>query len=168
MLVIDSRKDARAASASPIVPTRLMVSGVTGLVTDGGFRDIAEIPALAMPSYHQKPSAPTNLTVHQAIAINNPIGCGDVAVFPGDVLLGEDGGVMVIPATIAASVAQEASEMTLYEICLRKVDADYPINDFYPLPMIKFVQHLKLRKKLKVLIRRLNLLHRQDLELCTL
>lgn len=132
-MVIDSRKDARAASASPIVPTRLMVSGVTGLVTDGGFRDIAEIPALAMPSYHQKPSAPTNLTVHQAIATNNPIGCGDVAVFPGDVLLGEDGGVMVIPATIAASVAQEASEMTLYEICLRKVDADYPINDFLPI-----------------------------------
>ena len=82
VLVMDSRKDPRAASAGGILATRLMVRGVAGLVTDGGFRDSAEIAELDMPSYHQRPSAPTNLTLHQAIDINVPIGCGDAPVFP--------------------------------------------------------------------------------------
>lgn len=134
VLVIDSRKNARAASAGSILATRLMVRGVAGLVTDGGFRDSAEIAALAMPSFHQTPSAPTNLTLHQAIAINDPIACGDVAVFPGDVLLGDDDGVMVIPANIAASVAEEALQMTKFEnFVLEKVNAGHQIIGLYPL-----------------------------------
>jgi regulator of RNase E activity RraA len=70
VLVIDSRKDARAASAGGILVTRLMKRGVAGIVTDGGFRDSPEIAGLAIPAYHQRPSAPTNLTRHQAIDIN--------------------------------------------------------------------------------------------------
>ena len=62
VMVIDSRKDARAASAGSILVSRLMVRGVAGIVTDGGFRDSPEIGALAIPAYHQRPSAPTNLT----------------------------------------------------------------------------------------------------------
>src|SRR5919107_3337205 len=61
VMVIDSRKDARAASAGSILATRLMVRGCAGLVTDGGFRDAAEIAQLEMPTYHVRPSAPTNL-----------------------------------------------------------------------------------------------------------
>lgn len=134
VLVIDSRKNARAASAGSILATRLMVRGVAGLVTDGGFRDSAEIAALAMPSFHQMPSAPTNLTLHQAIAINDPIACGDVAVFPGDIILGDDDGVMVIPANIAESVAEEAVQMTLFEnFVLEKVNAGHKIIGLYPL-----------------------------------
>ena len=100
IMVIDSRKNARAASAGSILITRLMVRGAAGIVTDGGFRDSAEIAALDFSSYHHRHSAPTNLTLHQAIAINEPIGCGDVAVFPGDFLVGDYDGVMVIPAKI--------------------------------------------------------------------
>ena len=134
ILVIDSRKDARAASAGSILATRLMVRGVAGIVTDGGFRDSAEIAALAMPSYHRTPSAPTNLTLHQAIAINDPIGCGDVAVFPGDILLGDDDGVMVIPEAIVDAVAEEAIQMTLFEnFVLAKVQAGQQIIGLYPL-----------------------------------
>ncbi|MFI8606346.1 ribonuclease activity regulator RraA [Cellulophaga baltica] len=134
ILVIDSRKDARAASAGSILATRLMVRGVAGIVTDGGFRDSAEIAALAMSSYHRTPSAPTNLTLHQAIAINDPIGCGDVAVFPGDILLGDDDGVMVIPEAIVDAVAEEAIQMTLFEnFVLAKVQAGQQIIGLYPL-----------------------------------
>jgi regulator of RNase E activity RraA len=115
VMVIDSRKDARAASAGSILVTRLMVRGVAGIVTDGGFRDSGVIADLEIPSYHRTPSPPTNLTLHQALDINVPIGCGDVAVFPGDVILGDDDGVMVIPAHLADSVADEAAGMELYE-----------------------------------------------------
>ncbi len=115
VLVIDSRKDARAASAGSILVTRLMMRGAAGIVTDGGFRDTPGIAGLAMPAYHQRPSAPTNLTLHQAIDIDVPIGCGDVAVFPGDIIFGDAEGVVVIPRHLEDDIALEAVEMTLFE-----------------------------------------------------
>lgn len=115
VLVIDSRKDARAASAGGILVTRLMKRGTAGVVTDGGFRDSPEIAKLGFPAYHCRPSAPTNLTVHQAIDINVPIGCGDAPVFPGDVIVGDAEGVVVIPAHLADEIAAEATEMTAFE-----------------------------------------------------
>lgn len=136
VLVIDSRKDPRAASAGSILASRLMLRGVAGMVTDGGFRDAAIIAELAMPAYHQRPSAPTNLTLHQAVDINVPIGCGDVAVFPGDVILGDDDGVMVIPAHLADEVADEAVSMTLYEdFVTERVLAGDSITGLYPLTL---------------------------------
>ena len=115
VLVIDSRKNPRAASAGSILVSRLMLRGVAGVVTDGGFRDSPEIAALPFPAYHQRPSAPTNLTLHQALDIDVPIGCGDVAVFPGDVIVGDREGVVVIPAHLADEIALEAVEMTAFE-----------------------------------------------------
>lgn len=133
VLVIDSRKDARAASAGSILVTRLMKRGVAGVVTDGGFRDSPEIARLAIPAYHQRPSAPTNLTLHQAIDINVPIGCGDVPVFPGDVVVGDGDGVVVIPAHMADEIADEAVEMTAFEdFVTEKVNEGRGILGLYP------------------------------------
>ncbi|MBT8385418.1 MAG: ribonuclease activity regulator RraA, partial [Bacteroidia bacterium] len=133
VLVIDSRKNAKAASAGSILITRLMKRGASGIVTDGGFRDSAEIAALPFPSYHKRPSAPTNLTLHQALDINVPIGCGDVAVFPGDAIVGDDDGVMVIPADIVDEVADECIEMTIFEeFVLEKVNEGASIIGLYP------------------------------------
>jgi regulator of RNase E activity RraA len=115
VFVIDSRKDPRAASAGSILVSRLMVRGVAGIVTDGGFRDSPEIAELAIPAYHNRPAAPTNLTHHQALDINVPIGCGDVPVWPGDVVVGDGEGVAVIPAALADEIAAEAVEMTAFE-----------------------------------------------------
>lgn len=133
VLVIDSRKDPRAASGGDILISRLMVRGVAGVVTDGGFRDSANIAKLPFSSYHNRPSAPTNLTLHEALDINVPIGCGDVAVFPGDVLVGDDDGVMVIPADIVDEVADECIEMTLFEnFVLEKVLEGSSVIGLYP------------------------------------
>lgn len=115
VLVIDSRKDARAASAGSILITRLMKRGVSGIVTDGGFRDSPVIAALPFAAYHNRPSAPTNLTRHRAVDINVPIGCGDAPVFPGDIVVGDGEGVIIIPAHMANDIAEEAHEMTAFE-----------------------------------------------------
>jgi regulator of RNase E activity RraA len=115
VMVIDSRKDPRAASAGAILVSRLMKRGVAGVVTDGGFRDSPEIEQLPFPAYHHRPSAPTNLTLHQAVEINGPIGCGDVAVWPGDVVVGDAEGVVIVPAHLADEIADEAVEMTAFE-----------------------------------------------------
>ena len=115
VMVIDSRKDARAASAGAILVARLMWRGCAGIVTDGGFRDSMEIAKLAIPSYHHRAASPTNLTRHQAVDINVPIGCGDAPVFPGDVVVGDAEGVVVIPAHMADEIASDAAEMTVFE-----------------------------------------------------
>jgi regulator of RNase E activity RraA len=115
VFVIDSRKDPRAASAGSILVARLMMRGVAGVVTDGGFRDSPEIARLGIPAYHNRPAAPTNLTRHQALDINVPIGCGDAPVFPGDIVVGDGEGVVIIPADIADEIADEAVEMTAFE-----------------------------------------------------
>ena len=133
VMVMDSRKDARAASAGAILVTRMMKRGVAGVVTDGGFRDAAEIAALGIPAYHQRPSAPTNLTLHQAIDINVPIACGDAPVFPGDIILGDQDGVIVIPANLLDEIADETFEMTAYEdFVTEQVRAGRGIFGLYP------------------------------------
>jgi regulator of RNase E activity RraA len=133
VMVMDSRKDPRAASAGGILVTRLMVRGVAGVVTDGGFRDSVDIAAMDIPAFHTRPSAPTNLTLHQAIDINVPIGCGDAPVFPGDVIVGDADGVIVIPAHLADEIAAEAVDMTAFEDFVQeKVGGGQSILGLYP------------------------------------
>lgn len=133
VLVMDSRKDARAASAGGILVTRLQARGVAGVVTDGGFRDSAEIATLDIPAFHSRPSAPTNLTLNQAIDINVPIGCGDAPVFPGDVVVGDNDGVIILPAALADEIAEEAVGMTAYEdFVTERVREGHTIIGLYP------------------------------------
>jgi regulator of RNase E activity RraA len=133
VLVMDARKDSRAATAGSILITRLALRGAAGVVSDGGFRDAEGIGALDMPAYYAKPSAPTNLTLHEALDINVPIACGDVAVFPGDVLVGDRDGVMVIPAHLADELADECAEMESYEdFVLEQVKDGEPVIGLYP------------------------------------
>jgi regulator of RNase E activity RraA len=133
VMVIDSRRDPRAASAGDILVTRLQMRGVAGIVTDGGFRDAMKISELEIPAYHNRPSSPTNLTRHEALDLNVPIGCGDVPVFPGDVVVGDEDSVIVIPAHLADEVAEEAVQMTAYEdFVSERVKAGETIIGLYP------------------------------------
>ena len=133
VLVIDSRKDPKAASAGGILVTRLYKRGAAGIVTDGGFRDSPDIAELPFPSYHAMPSAPTNLIRHHAIDLNVPIGCGDVPVYPGDIIVGDAEGVVVIPRAIADEVAEEAFEQTVFEDFVQeKVSGGSAIFGIYP------------------------------------
>ncbi len=133
VLVMDGRKDARAATAGSILITRLALRGAAGVVSDGGFRDVAGIGALDMPAYCAGASAPTNLTLHEALDINTPISCGDAPVFPGDVILGDGDGVMVIPAHLADEIADECAGMESFEdFVLEQVQAGAAIIGLYP------------------------------------
>lgn len=148
VLVIDSRKDARAASAGGILVGRLMAKGAAGVVTDGGFRDSAEIAVLGISAYHQRPSAPTNLTHHEAIDINVPIGCGDAPVFPGDVIVGDGDGVIVLPAHLAKELAEQAWEMTKFEdFVTAAVTSGRSILGLYPATDPQTMQDFEVWKK---------------------
>lgn len=133
VLVVDSRKDHTAASAGAILVTRLFKRGAAGIVTDGGFRDSPDIAELPFPAYHVSPSAPTNLLRHHATDIDVAIGCGDVPVYPGDIVVGDAEGVVVIPAAIAGEVAEEAFEQTMFEDFVQEqVLAGRSIFGIYP------------------------------------
>lgn len=148
VLVMDSRKQAMAASAGDILITRLMMRGGAGVVTDGGFRDAATIAELEMPAYHTRPSSPTNLTNNEAIALNEPIGCGDAPVFPGDIIVGDADCVIVIPADIADECAEEAVQMTAYEdFVIEKVKSGTPIIGLYPRTKEEFLPEFEAWRK---------------------
>ncbi len=136
VLVMDCRTDATAASAGSILATRLEVRGCAGIVTDGGLRDADDIAALSMPAFCARPTAPTNLTKHQAVDLNVPIGCGGAAVFPGDIAVGDGDGVIIIPAELADEIAEEAAAMETYEAWVTdrvrsgaSIIGLYPMND---------------------------------------
>jgi len=133
VLVMDARRDASAATGGDILMTRLMVRGVAGVVTDGGLRDSPTIEKLAWPAYCGARSAPLNLVRHHAVESQVPIGCGGVAVYPGDVVVGDAEGVVVIPASMAEEVAKEAEAQTEFEDWVEaKVREGRSIFGLYP------------------------------------
>lgn len=115
VLVVDSRGDPRAASAGDLYVGRLKARGCAGIVTDGGLRDSDGIFKTGLPAYCRRPSSPPSPIVHHPVDLNLPIGCGGVAVYPGDVIVGDADGVVVIPPDIVEEVAEEALATTLYE-----------------------------------------------------
>lgn len=134
VLVMDCRGDKTSASAGGILMTRLKMRGAAGMVSDGGIRDSGDIAQIeGFPVYCGGPSAPTNMTRHHAVDIGLPIACGGVAVFPGDVLLGDDDGIVVIPAHLVAEIAEDAAEQEIFEkFVMEEVSAGATIVGLYP------------------------------------
>jgi regulator of RNase E activity RraA len=133
VLVSDCRGDARAASGGSILMTRLKVRGAAGFVSDGGLRDSPEIAGLRFPVYFGGPAPLLNLARHHAVDMNLPIGCGGVPVYPGDVVVGDGEGVIVIPRHLAAEVARDAAEQErLEEFVIEEVRNGAPVIGTYP------------------------------------
>jgi regulator of RNase E activity RraA len=133
VLVVDCRGDARVASAGQILITRLQVRGAGGMVSDGGIRDSGPIGEMALPVFCAGPAAPLNLVQHHAVDINVPIACGGVAVYPGDLIVGDADGVAVIPAHLAAEVAADAAgQEELEEFLLSRIAGGAPLPGTYP------------------------------------
>jgi regulator of RNase E activity RraA len=133
VLVIDSRGDPRAASAGDLYAGRLKARGCAGIVTDGGLRDSEGILKTGLPAYQRRPSSPPSPIVHQPLELNVPIGCGGVAVYPGDVIVGDCDGVVVIPPDIVDAVAEEAVATTLFdEFAEEEVARGRPLPGLFP------------------------------------
>jgi regulator of RNase E activity RraA len=133
VLVVDCRGDARVASGGQILMTRLMVRGAAGMVSDGGIRDAGPIAEMDFSVFCAGPAAPLNLVHHHAVDINVPIACGGVAVYPGDLIVGDTDGVVIIPAELAEQVALDAAEQEEMEkFLLARIAGGAPLPGTYP------------------------------------
>ena len=133
VLVIDARGDTRAGTMGSILATRLHCRGAAGIVTDGAYRDSPVIAELGIAAYAAAMNAHTNKTIHHPSEIQVPIACGDVAVYPGDIIVGDEEGVVVVPAHLAEQVAQTASEMEEKEVFItEKIQSGASIVGVYP------------------------------------
>lgn len=133
VFVIDARGDTRAGTMGDILATRLVKRGAAGVVTDGAFRDSPSIADTGIPAFAAAMNAHSNKTVHHPSEIQVPIACGEVAVLPGDIIVGDAEGVVVVPLQYTADVAQIAVEMESREkFILNKVKSGASIVGTYP------------------------------------
>jgi regulator of RNase E activity RraA len=133
VLVMDCRGQTRAASAGHILATRLQVRGAAGLVTDGTLRDTPEIRQLQLPVFAAGASPLTNLAQHHAVDMQIPIGCAEVAIYPGDILVGDEEGVVCIPQHLADEIAQPAADQEeLERFITDEIARGRPLRGTYP------------------------------------
>lgn len=133
VLVQDCRGDTRAASGGNILITRMRMRGAEAVVTDGAVRDSQDIAKQPFPVFVKGRSATLNLTVHHAVDINVPIACAGVAVFPGDILVGDEEGVVVIPRHLADEIAGPAAEQEVLEqFILERIEGGAALPGTYP------------------------------------
>lgn len=133
VLVVDSRGDPSAASGGALLALRMETRGVEGIVTDGGFRDSPEIGARSMPAYHQRPAAPPVLITHHPEEAQCVIGCGGVCVRPGDLIVGDDEGVVVVPSHLIEVIAERAIKKTNIECFIEEeIQKGRSIYGLYP------------------------------------
>lgn len=133
VLVIDAQRETRAGTLGDILVARLIARGVAGVVSDGAMRDIGELEKMPLPVFCNGVAAPPSFNFLLPVDIGRPIGCGGAAVFLGDIIVADSGGVVVIPRHLAAEVARDSVEQERLEIFIRRrVDRGHPTPGLYP------------------------------------
>lgn len=133
VLVIDAFGCTRAAAMGDMMAARLQVRGVAGVVTDGGYRDAPAIRQTGLPCYQQRSAPPATPIALHPIELNGPVGCAGVAIYPGDVIVGDGEGVVAIPRDLVDEIAIEALDAVEYEeFAAQNIALGRPILGLFP------------------------------------
>jgi regulator of RNase E activity RraA len=133
VLVLDCRNIDSSAAGGEILMSRLKARGAAGAVTDGAMRDYVSIQKLGFPVFAKNMAATAHVHKHWAVDVNVPVGCAEVLIMPGDIMVGDDEGVVCIPRHVVEKVAQSGLEMEVLEaFVLEKVQAGAPLAGTYP------------------------------------
>jgi regulator of RNase E activity RraA len=134
VLVIEARGEAEAAVLGDVLAARIKAAGGVAAVTDGRVRDLPGLQALDFPVFSTGVHASTFSNRHLGIAVDVPVSCGNVAVMPGDIVVGDGEGVAVIPLELAESLPDLARQQeALDEFSLEKIAEGTPLRRAYPL-----------------------------------
>ena len=113
ILVIEARNSPEAGTIGDVLSMRALARGAVGVITDGCVRDSAAVGRLGIAVYLRAAHAATLSRDHLPLDIDVPIACAGVLVMPGDVIVGDDDGAMLIPAALVEEVARDAAEQEL-------------------------------------------------------
>jgi regulator of RNase E activity RraA len=134
--VVDAGFHTDSGIFGDILCARMMYRGVAGLITDGVIRDINGVLGTALPTWSQGTAAPASASGMIFVNWQEPIGCGGVAIYPGDVIVADDDGAVVIPeayleAVLASGPEQERLEAWIMEQVRKGAELPglYPAND---------------------------------------
>ena len=133
VLVIDMRGDTSCGGLGDVMVAALAKRGVAALVTDGAMRDGEAIAGMSLPVFcNGVAPAPSNRAL-LAAGVEEVIGCGGVMVEPGDIVVGDPDGVVVVPRHLAAQLAREGYELEQVEAWIReRIEAGAPAGELYP------------------------------------
>ena len=116
--VIDAMGVTEAGVFGDILAQRMKVRGVAGLVTDGAMRDKAGVLETGLPVWCAGVAAPASVAGLTFVGWQEPIGCGNCAIFPGDVVVADCDGAVVIPTALAEEAARLGAEQEQLEAWL--------------------------------------------------
>jgi 5-oxopent-3-ene-1,2,5-tricarboxylate decarboxylase / 2-hydroxyhepta-2,4-diene-1,7-dioate isomerase len=136
VLVFDAGGETRAGVSGGVTTVRFLVRGGAGLVIDGAMRDVPELEAMPIQTYMRRGHASSVAPLMMSVDYQVPVRIGSVTVIPGDILVGESTGILVIPAAIAEKIADKALEHDEQEEFQRElllkgesIFGVYPMND---------------------------------------
>ena len=134
--VADAMGVQAAAIFGDILAMRMKVRGVAALVTDGMLRDLDGMRATGLPTWCAGVAAPPSVGGLTFVGWQEPIGCGGVAVYPGDIIIADKDGAVCIPKAMVEAVAAEAAEQEAFETWVfeqikngAKLPGTYPPNE---------------------------------------
>lgn len=129
----DAMGDRNAGIFGDILCARMVQRGVAGLVTDGVLRDLAGVKATGLPVWATGAAAPPSVAALHFVGWEEPIACGGVCVMPGDAIVADDDGAVVIPAAMVEEVADlGAAQEALEEWIMGEVDGGAALPGLYP------------------------------------
>lgn len=134
VLVIEARGVADAATIGDIFATRVAALGGAGVVTDGALRDTPAIAEIGMPVYYAASHGATLGRMHMPFSTDEPVTCAGVFVVPGDVVVGDGEGAVVIPVALVEEVTRDAlAQEEREEFALERVRAGESTIGLFPL-----------------------------------
>jgi len=134
VIVIEARGESGSGTLGDILALRARTRGAAGIVTDGGVRDMDAVAAIGLPVYSRGAHPAVLGRKHVPWDVDLTIACGGTTVQPGDVIVGDADGVIVLPRAMAedvarAALAQEEEDAWIAE----QVAAGHPVDGLFPM-----------------------------------
>lgn len=134
VLIIEARGEPHAGTIGDIFAMRAIRRGGVGIITDGALRDTPAIKALGVPVYHQSSNAAVLGRLHSPLDHQVPIACAGATVMPGDIIVGDEEGAVVIPAAMVEEIAEASMKMEIREeFAIERVSEGAPTTGYFPL-----------------------------------
>jgi len=148
VLIMEARGESGAGTIGDILAARVLARGGRGIVTDGAVRDTPGVADLEIPTYFKAPNAASLWQKHIPLDVDVPITCAGALVMPGDVVVGDAEGAVVLPAALAEEIAHDAIEQELREEwALERVAEGESIRGVYPMTDERRADYERWREK---------------------